>query len=111
MKDRPLTVQIEEEELVLRIGVDTLAWACEHCPKLEDDWFDPTYKVTDPAGFARDVLRELEREEEDGTTAVHVLLDAVIVEAIDRGSCAVEESASDPAGGSERVENTGQKGD
>ena len=67
------------------IGVDALAWAAEH----SDAYCDGDkliLKVLDGAGFAKDVFRELDREEEDGTTAVHRLLDKAISAAVDNGS-------------------------
>ena len=47
-------------------------------------------KVTSADTFACEVVRELEREEEDGTTPVHSLLDDVCMKAIDNGADGVE---------------------
>ena len=46
--------------------------------------------VTDLAEFARDVVRELNREAEDGTTPIHELLDRALAEAVDQGSLGCE---------------------
>ena len=84
-RDKWLTVEIVDEEVRIRIGIDVLAWSAEH----NDAYYDAVkyqLKVLDGAGFAKDVLLELEREEEDGTTAVHRLLDKAINAAIDNGS-------------------------
>jgi hypothetical protein len=91
-KDAPLMCSIEDGELFIRIGIETLAWSLEHHPDLLNDLCEPRYKVTGHEEFSRDVLRELEREEEDGTTIVHLLLDRAMNEALEQGSCAIEES-------------------
>lgn len=61
-----LKVEIEGAEIVIRMPFDTLKVAADNAPELEGE-----VKVTDPAAFASDVLIELQREEEDGTTLVH----------------------------------------
>lgn len=84
-KEQGLTVEITNGELTIRIGVDSLAWAAEH----SDEYFDGckcVLQVLDNDRFAKDVLRELDREEEDGTTPVHMLLDKAIDAAVNQGS-------------------------
>ena len=91
MKRRPLTVKIEKDELVIRIGIGTLAFSADECPLFyngERDCSD--VKVIDPPEWAKDVLRELEREEEDGSTPVTELIDKAMSDAVDQGSLAVE---------------------
>lgn len=88
-----LTVKIEGDAIVIRLPIDVVpvcvdtAWA--------RGFGDPTGKhewaITNPEGFAADVVRELNREEEDGTTPVHKLFDEVLAEAIEQGSQHVEE--------------------
>jgi hypothetical protein len=99
MADTPLTTSIEDGDLVIRIGTRTLAWSLEHHPDLLNERAEPTYKVSDEAEFAKDVLRELEREEEDGTTLVHLMLDKATKEALEQGSCAVKEEGEAPSQG------------
>lgn len=36
-KDWPLRLKIENSQLVIRIGIDTLAHSAEHCPLFYDD--------------------------------------------------------------------------
>jgi hypothetical protein len=91
MIDSPLSVKVEDDELVIRIGVDTLAWAGERCPDLEDERYEPMFRIVNATEFANDVLHELKKEEEDGTTLVHLMLDKAIVSAIEQGSAAVIE--------------------
>lgn len=95
--EQPLSALIEKEVLVISIGVKTLAAATENCSALERFYeFGPKMgqfegpKVFDPALFAAAVLDELEREEEDGTTPVHVLLDAAAEAAIQNGADGVK---------------------
>ncbi len=92
--DQPLRASLEGDELVIRIGTATLSHAAEHCPQLvpQPGKSDPPYcKVDDPEMLVRDVCRELQREEEDGTTPLHDLLDEAIAAAFDDGSLAFEE--------------------
>jgi hypothetical protein len=76
--DAPLDAKIEGSQLVIRIGINTLAFAAEHCPRFYDNekGADPPYvKVTDKRELARDVVRALLHEQEDGTTPLCILLD------------------------------------
>ena len=104
MIDRPLQVKIEDEELVIRIGIDTLAWAFEHqddnnpyvsTGKDEDgethDWIRQ-FEVVDQKEFAKDVIREIVREEEDGSTPLEDFLDKMGNTAADQGSIGIEET-------------------
>ena len=84
----PLTVQIEGEDLVIRIGIPLLVHALQGAP----DW-DETMHITDWEGFTKDMIRELEHDEEDGTTPVHRMFDAAALGAIEGGSEHVEEIA------------------
>lgn len=93
-KDRPLSCDLVEQQLVIRIGVATLKHAAEHCPGLHDGAkrFNPPYcEVADAEQLAKDVRGELLREEEDGTNDLHRLLDAAIVAAWEQGSIAFAE--------------------
>lgn len=84
----PLTVGVEGDQLVIRIGVDTLAWCFEisednhtYDEKAKDyrrDW-----KVVDPHKFAKGVARGLCTEEEDGSTPLTGILDAACIVAIE----------------------------
>lgn len=90
-KDRPLGIAIEGGELVIRIGIDTLKFAAEHCPRFYSEdvlrgAMGPYVTVTDAEELAKDVRRELFREEEDGSTPFGDLLDKCIEAARDDGS-------------------------
>lgn len=49
------------------------------------------YKVIDPAAFAKELARELNDEDDDGTTRIHRMLDKAIEGAIDQGAEGIEE--------------------
>jgi hypothetical protein len=75
--------RIEKGLIVIRVPVSVLPAALKQNPR-DDSYSD--YAITNPMGFARDVVRELNREAEDGTTPVHLLFDRAMAEAIDQGS-------------------------
>lgn len=89
-KKHPLTVSIEKDELVIRIGVATLKFAVEAGPRFEEEEDAP--KIIDAAVFAKDVLHELLDEDEEGSTRVHALLDDAAWAAVENGSEGVAES-------------------
>lgn len=88
--DWPLQVRIEGQQLVVRIGIDTLAFCAEHCPRFYDhekhDADGPYVRVTDKAELAKDISLALQHEQEDGTTPLHILLDDAIEYAYGDGS-------------------------
>lgn len=99
MKDRredPLRVVVKGGALTISIGVETLAWAFEQsqdCQPHDDETgkFMQRLLVTNPVGFAADVKREIQREEEDGNTELYKFLDLVCMNAVDDGSVYIEE--------------------
>ena len=97
MKDQPLSCKLEGDELVIRIGIDTLAWAAQSERRETAFWeYDYTvgdlvqrWKIIDNLEWAKDVIRELNREEEDGSSPLTNLLDKASENAVDQGSIAV----------------------
>jgi len=91
MKNRLVKAEVEGDELVIRIGVEMLAFAAEHLEELVEEAGDrdTVAKVSDHVEFARHVARELNREGEDGTTPIHALLDEAILQAVEDGSDAI----------------------
>lgn len=85
-KDQPLRIGIEEEQLVIRIGISTLAFAV----KAGDDWGGED--ITDELQFAKDVIHEFEREDEEGSTRFHYLLDKLANQAAENGSLALSDT-------------------
>lgn len=89
---KPLTIGVEGDELVIRIGVDTLQFCFEtgeenqsYDEKEED--FRRAFKVVDKYEFAKGVGSALCNEEEDGSTPLTKVLDEAYIHAVedDRG--------------------------
>jgi hypothetical protein len=92
-KNSVLEVAVRDGMLVISIGVDVLAFSFSHHSDSYDDEGEHRAdwpKVIDAEQFARDVKMALDDEEEDGTTPVHRLLDAAMLEACEQGSLGVE---------------------
>jgi hypothetical protein len=84
----PLTIGVEEDQLVIRIGVDTLAWCFEinddnHTYDEKANDYRRDWKVVDPHKFAKGVAVGLRIEEEDGSTPLTEILDAACIVAIE----------------------------
>lgn len=84
----PLTVGVEEDQLVIRIGVDTLAFCFEVGD--ENQPFDEeandyrrAFKVIDKHKFAKGVAYGLQDEEEDGSTPLTKILDDAFIKAVE----------------------------
>lgn len=86
---KALKVEIVDGELVISIGISTLCFAIDHSPEMWNEEEDKP-RITDEAGFAHDILEQLTREEEDGTTPVHRMFDAAAARAIEYGSGNIE---------------------
>lgn len=94
MTDQPLSCKVEDDELVIRIGIDTLAFAADQGelfnPFDEDlNDFVQKWKVIDSKGFAEDVSRELEREDEIGGSPLIYLIEKMFDKVLDDGSLSV----------------------
>ena len=84
----PLTIGVEGDQLVIRIGVDTLAWCFEisndnqpYDEKVGD--FRRKFKVLDAHKFAKGVGIGLQDEEEDGSTPLTKILDEAYIRAVE----------------------------
>jgi hypothetical protein len=78
--------------LVIQVSRKVLTFATNNHPDFWDAENDKqTIKVTDIAGFVRDVAAALNDEGEDGSTPITRMLDAAILHAIEQGSEHVEE--------------------
>lgn len=96
MKTKPLTVQIKDGELIMRVGIDTLAHAAEYGEMFNEfkpypACYPPYVKVKKKSLLAKDVKTELLRNDEDGSTPLSRLLDQMLVEAREDGSLAFED--------------------
>ncbi len=99
MNDRhygePLTVSIVDGQLVIAIGVNTLAHAVSYA-----DWANPYdekthdyvrgFAIVDAEAFAKDVLAAMLDEREDGSSPLSDFLDKMTEAAVDDGSIAIE---------------------
>ncbi len=91
-EDQVLSVKIADGKLVISIGINVLCFSAENCERFYDGDRDKyTLKVTNKRKFAGEIVRALEREEEDGTTPVHVLLDNAFEVAMEDGCEGVKE--------------------
>lgn len=95
-KDSTLKVTVEDGEFRISVGIETVLAVCGGELIASDDYSNPgMFRVTDTDKFAKDVLRELNREKEDGTTPVHLLFDEALTEAVESGSEHVQEVDED----------------
>lgn len=86
-----LSVEMADGRLVIAIGIDSLMTAVRG----GDFWDDDELKIVSADEFAADIVSELEREREDGTTPVHLMIDAAAEEAVEQGSLGVETKADE----------------
>jgi hypothetical protein len=89
-------VNADNGRAVIRGGVIVISVPVENLPAVvEGSWaaggMEKRYTVTDAEDFAKDLVRELNREDEIGTTPIHRLFDRSIEEAIGQGAFGVEE--------------------
>jgi len=94
-KDTELSVNIVDDELVIRVGISTLCTAVRQCEVIDHAVMDAdddesAVEITDEAVFAQAIRDALKDEEEDGSTPVHRLLDAAANEAIEQGCEGIE---------------------
>lgn len=90
-KDTPLSVEVTDGELVIRCGINVVAFSADHMEAnnpFDDDLndFKRLWAITDPLVFANEVRRALMDEEEDGTTPLIALLDRACLAAIEDGA-------------------------
>jgi hypothetical protein len=85
MKQSPLEIKIENEQLIISIGIETLGFAVTHSDLFGlDERTMPT--ITDAAEFAKAILHELAEEDDEGTTMVHEMLDKAAEDATEPGA-------------------------
>lgn len=83
--------KIEGDEIVIRLSLDTLVTATDACPAFTEQYDEATdsyrrAEVADRAVWAREVVRELNSESEDGTTLVHLMFDKAFLQAAEQGA-------------------------
>jgi hypothetical protein len=80
---------IQDGEIIIRIQIATLPLAMSGACDLQA--IEPRYRITDAELFADAFVRELNREDEQGTTLIHRLFDKAMNEALEQGAEGVEE--------------------
>lgn len=92
-KDGPLRIEHDDDELIIRIGVNTLKHAAEHCTLFDrGETVGPYVEVVDSLLLLSDIRREMLREEEDGSSPLTTLFDQSIMDAFADGSLAFADS-------------------
>lgn len=81
--EQPLSCKVAGDVLCIEIGLARLN-GNEHHPNI------PELPITDYKEWGKDIVRELTREEEDGSSPLINLLDSAISEAVDMGSSAID---------------------
>jgi len=95
--DSPLRVNVEGEELVIRIGINRLDGHETH-PELPSLLFD------DRNQWVEDVIREINNGDELGGTPLIYMLDKCMIEALEQGSIGVAEDSPTHIGDCEKCE-------
>lgn len=72
--------EIEDGNIVIRVAIECLPAIVNGGPHSD------TIEITNAEEFARDLLRELQSESEDGTTIVHRMFDDAILGAYENGA-------------------------
>lgn len=80
-----LTVMVTKKEIVIRLPLNILQLIIDY----GGDDYPEGLKVVNIGEFAKDIIHELTREEENGFTPVIRMLDAAILEALEQGSMGV----------------------
>lgn len=91
--------KIEGDEIVIRIPLAAIPYAAslalsEHGYAIDEATAETRVVITDTRKFAEDMLRALNEESEDGSTRVHLTLDAAVCIAYEQGSEGAEERAA-----------------
>ena len=88
-RDQPLRVELKQGLLSISVGIGTLAYCNNHDERLDG------INIVDADAFGKDLVFELNREEEDGTTPVYLLFDKAIQDAADNGAQGYVERVSE----------------
>jgi hypothetical protein len=86
-RDQALIVEVVDDRLVISMGIDALMTAAQGA----DDWDEEQFRVSDPDAFAASIARGLDREEEDGTTPVHLAINGAVMWAIENAEPGVQQ--------------------
>jgi len=105
-RNLPLRARVDRGVLRIEIGIDVLAFATLHGDyvwRLEGQPadFSPAagskrFRIDDQREFARDVIREMNDEAEDGSTPLSLFIDQMCEKAIEDGSVAFLDAEDEP---------------
>lgn len=90
-----MKVEIEKGVLTIAVPVGALATAAPYAFDKRWGYEQHGLTVTDENAFAREVLRQLRKESEDGTTVVHLMLDKAMCDVCEDGGEGVEQGSAD----------------
>lgn len=81
---------------IIKDGKIVIEFPLGHLPQiLEGAWasgaLSSRWRITDEPAFAKDLVVEMNREGEDGTTLIHKMCDAAINELLESGGEGIEE--------------------
>lgn len=85
--------EIVDGNIVITLAISHLQTAIDGGTMLGT--IEGSWKLTDPAAFAKDLIRSLNSEDEEGTTMVHRMYDEAINDAIEQGAEGIEEVETD----------------
>lgn len=89
-KDKPLTVEVKDDQLIIKVGIGTIA----HCTMSEMGGPLNEKKVSLREGqelqWAKDISYEINMEDDGGNTPLYKFLDKMMIKASENGSAALE---------------------
>lgn len=85
-----LSIAIEGDQLVIRVGVECLLNAIPLADTWPVNYEGEPYKIVNNPQFLQDLISELERENEQGANLLHLALDQAATEVTEQGYESVE---------------------
>jgi hypothetical protein len=79
-------VELTDEEIIIRIHIDTIEIASLIAFDNNYGFENHSYYVEDKKEMLKSLYYELCREEEDGTTLVHEMLDKAVINCLEQGA-------------------------
>lgn len=83
------TAAVEGDQLVIRITTECLLHAVTCAPEWPLDYRGNPISIQNSTLLIQEIIHELQREDEQGTNQMHLLLDQAALDAINNGSEAV----------------------
>jgi hypothetical protein len=83
--------KLSKKYITIKIPISLLAEEYVIPSELLDDDFKPNFKISNLEEFAKDLVAELNREAEDGSTPITDLMDSAYLCAVENGSMGIED--------------------